>query len=272
MAYFAKGPLSRARAAFHLDCDSNLEMNDLIDFLKSLVITTIQVDKKYRETIPGIIANMKTHIPDSDLDQAPKSKKKKLKKMKVGKDGLYPTEDEHVRRWWDVYKPQSADQDVMTSAMPQETRLQISCLRSRETQLQMILILEILALEPLRSADTANEPQLPGLPNDEPTADSVKEAPAKKRNKHNFPMLLDVHADRLSIWQSVALDEVKMADDSQGGQQKDTQKSTSDPLRDFCVEVIVPLYVITKLLLLWDVDLANTLKASRLGYLSSATR
>ena len=38
LAYFAKGPLSRARAAFHLDYDSTLEMGDLIRFLESLVL------------------------------------------------------------------------------------------------------------------------------------------------------------------------------------------------------------------------------------------
>ncbi|CAJ2513271.1 Uu.00g013900.m01.CDS01 [Anthostomella pinea] len=243
LAYFAKGPLSRARAAFHLDCDSTLEMNDLIDFLRSLVMTTVQIDKKYRETVPEIVSKMKTTFQDSDVEQDAKARKRKAKKMKLGRDGLYPTEDEHVRKWWTINKPLPKD-DGTNTAEPQETKLQISCLRSRETQLQMIIILEILALEPLRTSATGNDSQLPALPIAEETLETSKEVPAKKRNKHNFPLLLDVHADRLCIWQSTALDEVKMLD-SQANSGPEPQKSlraTSDPLKDFCVDIIVPFF------------------------------
>lgn len=243
LAYFAKGPLSRARAAFHLDCDSNLDMNELVDFLKSLILTTIQIDKKYRDSVPGIIAKMKTHIADSGDEQGAKSKKRQSKKTKLGKDALYPNEDDHIRRWWNARKPQLRDDDDTTTEKPQETKLQISRLRSRETQLQMIIILEILALEPLRSAG-ADGSQLPGFPKDDATSDAAQEASTKKRNKHNFPVLLDVQADRLSIWQSTSLDEIKIMDDAQSGGLDVTQKSGgshSDPLKDFCVEIIVPL-------------------------------
>ncbi|KAI0485301.1 DNA replication regulator SLD3-domain-containing protein [Xylariaceae sp. FL0804] len=248
LAYFAKGPLSRARAAFHLDCDSILEMNDLIDILKGLVLTTMQVDKKYRETLPNIISKMKTTFEDSDIEQSAgtgKTRKRKSKKMKLGKDSLYPNEEDHVRRWWAVRKPQPIDDDMSTIVDPQETKLQVSLLRSRETQLQMIIILEILALEPLRTAANAAESQLPGLPPAEDTAAPPKEAPVKKRSKHNFPFLLDVHADRLCIWQSTALDEVKMLEESHVPTQHESQKSlrsTSDPLKDFCVDIIVPFF------------------------------
>ncbi|RYO98531.1 hypothetical protein DL764_007066 [Monosporascus ibericus] len=247
LAYFAKGPLSRARAAFHLDCDSALEMNDLIDFLKSLVMTTVQIDKKYRETLPDIISKMKPVMQDSDNEQSSsKAKKRKVKKMKLGKDGLYPGEDEHVRKWWGVHKPEPKDDDkTTTSASPHDAKVKLFYLRSRETQLQMIIILEILALEPLRTPDDAADSQLPGMPGAaEADGEALKPGPPKKRNRHNFPFLLDVHADRLCIWQSTALDEVKMMDDSQIGQISETQKSlraTSDPLKDFCVDVIVPL-------------------------------
>ncbi|KAK6078155.1 hypothetical protein SCUP234_05481 [Seiridium cupressi] len=245
LAYFAKGPLSRARAAFHMDCDSNLDMTELIEFLKSLIMTTIQIDKKYRESVPGIIAKMKTHIAESEDEQASKVKKRKSRRTKLGKDALYPNEDDHIRKWWDARKPQPRDDDDMAAEVPQETKLQISCLRSRETQLQMILILEILALEPLKPATNADDSQLPGLTKDDVDLDITKEAPAKKRNKHNFPVLLDVHADRLSIWQSTSLDEIKMMDDSQSGRPNTAQKSggsNSDPLKDFCVEIIVPFF------------------------------
>ncbi|KAJ8127029.1 hypothetical protein O1611_g6606 [Lasiodiplodia mahajangana] len=251
LAYFAKGPLSRARAAFHLDCDSTLEMGDLVEFLKGLVMTTVQIDKKYRETIPKIQSEMmKTIIEDSDTEQRPgkaKLRKRKTKKAKLGKDGLYPDEDDHVRRWWTNHKPstQGDEESTTKSTEQQDIKLQVSLLRSRETQLQMIIILEILSLEPLVIREAANDPQLPGLLPTEDSPDSLKETPAKKRNKHNLPFLLDVHADRLCIWQSTALDEFNAVNESQTGPTLESQRSskfTSDPLKDFCVDIIVPFF------------------------------
>jgi DNA replication regulator SLD3 len=219
-------------------------MGELIEFLKSLVLTTIQIDKKYRESVPEILTKMKTHDADSEDEQGLKSKKRRSKKMKLGKDVLYPNEDEHVRRWWSSRKPQLSDDDAVSTEVPQETKLQISRLRSRETQLQMILILEILSLGPLISAADAGDSQLPGLSQDNADPATLKQPLAKKRNKHNFPVLLDVHADRLSIWQSISLDEIKIMDESRPGGIGAPQHSghpNSDPLKDFCVEIILPL-------------------------------
>ncbi|KAI8629176.1 DNA replication regulator SLD3-domain-containing protein [Xylariaceae sp. FL1651] len=247
LAYFAKGPLSRARAAFHLDCDSTLEMNDLIDFLKSLVMTTVQIDKKYRETIPDIQSKMKTAFEDSDAEQGQeqiKARRRRVKKMRLGKDGLYPNEDDHIRKWWTVHRPQSREESTTKSTEQHDTKLQISRLRSRETQLQMIIILEILALEPLLVREIPDDSKLPGLPLDE-FSELPKEVSTKKRNKHNLPFLLDIHADRLCIWQSIALDEVNLLDDTQVVSRSEAQKSStsaSDPLKDFCVDIVVPFF------------------------------
>lgn len=236
LAYFAKGPLSRARAAFHLDCDANLDMVDLVDFLKSLVMTTVVIDKKYRETMPALISKLKTYVDDSDNGES-KTRKRKPKKMKLGKDGLYPAEEEHIRFWWSTHKPTDPEEK---SATGEEVKYHISCLRRRETQLQMIIILEILALEPLaRPKENAEDSQLPGLESGPSTAPA--EAPAKKRNKHNFPVLLDVHADRLCIWQSTTLDEVKALAESQDQATK-SEKPNSDLLKDFCVDIILPFF------------------------------
>ncbi|KAH8156198.1 hypothetical protein CIB48_g12047, partial [Xylaria polymorpha] len=250
LAYFAKGPLSRARAAFHLDCDSILEMSDLVGFLKSLVMATVQIDKKYRETIPKIQLEMKNAIEESDAEQGHgkgKLRKRKTKKMRRGKDGLYPNEDDHVRKWWAIHKPQhNGDEESTTKSTEQEDiKLQISLLRSRETQLQMIIILEILSLEPLVLRENANDSQLPGLPPPEEPLSSPKAMPTKKRTKHNFSLLLDVHADRLCIWQSTAFDEFNVTNESQVVPKLESQrssKSTSDSLKDFCVDIIVPFF------------------------------
>ncbi|KAK9438768.1 DNA replication regulator Sld3 [Metarhizium brunneum] len=241
LAYFAKGPLSRARSAFHLDLESNLNMVDLIDFLKSLILTTIQIDKKYRETIPEIIAKMQTLIETSDEGR---KKKRKLRKMKLGKDSLYPMEDESIRKWWNANKPQTNEEEASISTT--QLKSHVSMLRTRETQLQMILILEILALEPLKAADEAAVLNLPTLPGADSRQEQNMAPPPKKRNKHNLPVLLDVHADRLTIWQSTAFDEHLLLADSQvthtSAEGQIQQKASSEPLRDFCVDVIVPFF------------------------------
>lgn len=220
-------------------------MNDLIDFLKSLVMTTVQIDKKYREALPDIISKMSPIMQDSDNEHSSsKMKKKRVRKMRLGKNGLYPLEHEHARKWWNIHKPQPRDDESTTaSTTPQEVKIKLSYLRSRETQLQMIIILEILALEPLRTPDNVADSQLPGLPGADADAETAKQEPAKKRNRHNFPFLLDVHADRLCIWHSTALDEVNAMDDSHLAkpENQNSLRPTSDPLKDFCVDVIVPL-------------------------------
>ncbi|OAA61242.1 DNA replication regulator Sld3 [Niveomyces insectorum RCEF 264] len=246
LAYFAKGPLSRARAAFHLDCDANLEMDDLINFLKSLVLATTTIDKKYRETVPEIVNRLRTlgGIGDDLSDHAePMRKSKKPKKPRFGSNGLYSDEERHVRKWWFANKPEPREDEVFPR--PEEVRYTISCLRTRETQLQIILILEILALESMRPpASEAGESQLPGMAPEVPAvATAAKKDLPKKRSKHNFPRLIDVHADRLCIWQSTTSDEVKALAESQirGGAHA-LPSAHSDPLRDFCVDIIVPFF------------------------------
>lgn len=240
LAYFAKGPLSRARSAFHLDLEANLDMAELIEFLKSLILTTVQIDKKYRESAPEIISKMAKVIESSDEASR---KRRKAKKMKLGRDGLYPREDEIIQKWWNNNKPELLEEQSTFS--PTQIKSHLSLLRTRETQLQMILILEILALEPLKTSDEAEDGALPLLPGESETKSQMAPPTTKKRNKHNLPVLVDVHADRLTIWQSTATDELLLLEDSQAtivnadGQTQ--QKASSEPLKDFCVDVILPL-------------------------------
>lgn len=233
--------MSRARAAFHMDCDANLEMKDLVEFLKSLVMTTSQIDKKYRTTLPEFVNNMKLIVESSDEDET-KPRRRKPKKMKLGKDGLYPSETVHVKRWWRANKLRIGDADVAVN--PQETKYYITHLRTRETQLQIVIILEILALEAMHPAENADDSQLPGMPIEDQPKDMVDSVP-KKRDKHNYPTLVDIHADRLCIWQSTTLDEMKMiAAESQANNGPESQKPdrvNSDPLKDFCIDILLPL-------------------------------
>ncbi|RDA87915.1 hypothetical protein CP532_1707 [Ophiocordyceps camponoti-leonardi (nom. inval.)] len=245
LAYFVKGPLSRARSSFQVDFDSGLEMADLIEFLKSLILTTVQIDKKYRDTIPDLISKTKLGYDSSDENRS--QRRRRPRKMRIGKSGLYPREDESIRKWWASKQPQQSDDDDNDDLpSPPQLRSHLSLLRTRETQLQMIIGLEILALEPLKAAAEAGEDSLPQLPGLEATEEAAP--PQTKRNRHNIPVLIDVHADRLTIWQSTASDEQLLIEDSQvsrgsqlGGQSQQ-QRASSEPLKDFCVDIIVPFF------------------------------
>ena len=216
-------------------------MGDLIECLKDLLLTTVQIDKKYRETVPEVISNMRDIVGSDDEGH---KKKRKARKMKLGKDALYPLEDDSIRQWWNANKPEIKENESTITA--QQVKSHVFLLRARETKLQMILLLEILALEPLKnSEDTADNslPALPGLPE---TQEPTQLPPlSKKRNKHNPPVLIDVHADRLTIWQSTASDEQLLLEDSQASQPQlngqSQQGASSEPLKDFCVDVIIPL-------------------------------
>jgi DNA replication regulator SLD3 len=202
-------------------------------------LTTVQIDKKYRESIPGLIAHLKTVVDSSDEGR---KKKRRAKKMKIGKDGLYPHEETHIKKWWLTNKPELKEDD--TDVPTHQIRSLTSMLRTRETQLQMIIILEILALTSLKPTDEGEDSQLPALPGVAESQGDMAPPSAKKRNKHNLPVLVDVHADRLTIWQSTASDEQLLMEDSQISQAPDgqsQQKSSSEPLKDFCVDIIVPL-------------------------------
>ncbi|PHH59708.1 hypothetical protein CDD81_2654 [Ophiocordyceps australis] len=246
LAYFAKGPLSRARSAFHLDLESNLKMSDLIAFLESLILSTSHIDKKYRETVPHVVSDTHGFFESPDVTG---HKKCRPKKMKRGKDVLYPGEHDRIRAWWINNKPPSTSQQASSSAA--QIKAQASLLRTRETQLQMIVILEILALESLQAVAEAGESCLPLLPgaqeSQEQQLSTSPLAPVKKRNRHNLAVLVDVHADRLTIWQSTTPEALASLGDSSAPQHGDStdltqQKSTLEPLKDFCVDVIVPFF------------------------------
>lgn len=243
LAYFAKGPLSRARAAFHLDCDGNLEMDDLVGFLKGLVMAITQVDKKYKETVPNLVKEMKTLV-DTDGEAETKPRRRKPKRIKIGKDGLYPGEVDHIKRWWKANKPELRD-DESPAINPQEIKFHVTCLRTRETQLQMIILLEVLALEAAQPVSNVQESQLPGMPVEHASRESTSDPVPRRQNKHNFPQLLNLHADRMCIWQDTTLEEMKMiAAESEAKHGEGSQKSNrtnSDPLRDFCMDIVLPL-------------------------------
>lgn len=222
-------------------------MNEYITFLESLIISTTLIDKKYKDGVPECVSliDIHDHSAADVLQTVEKTKKRRSsKKMKPGKTGLYPTEDALIRKWWASHDDE-ADSGIPGTSREDITRTRISQLKIRETQLQMIVILEVLALQPL---SLVSEDVNDGLPTALPSnigADG-KGKPVKARKPDHLTMLIDVHIDRLCIWQSIALEAVKTPLDSAPHQNEElgsTPLSTHSDniLRDFCVEIIVPL-------------------------------
>jgi len=218
-------------------------MNDYIAFLESLVMSTHLIEKKYREAVPNCVSliDIEDQSAEEDPTTAKLKRRKSTKKIKLGKNGLYPMEDPLIHQWWTNHNGDVESGGPGTSR-EELTKIRISKLRIRETQLQIIVILEVLALQPL--ATTPEGPRS-GLPTTLPTTETLepKEKALRARKPDHLAMLIDVHIDRLCIWQSVALESIKSPDKS--GKMllgsSELSKHTDNILRDFCVEVIAPL-------------------------------
>ncbi|KFY17185.1 hypothetical protein V492_00830 [Pseudogymnoascus sp. VKM F-4246] len=241
-AYFAKGPLSRARAAFHLDLDSTLQMKDLTQFLDSLVLPTNILDKKYKDGLQEFVSTLDPGMEsDPDADMKTRPRKRKIKKVKLGKNGLYNTEDSFIKTWWENH---DADAEVPGTAREDTTRSRISKLRVREILLQIILILETLALQKLCPPSDPDD-GLP-LPAVTEAASGEKTIRSKTKKPRDLPALVAVHLDRLSIW-SLSAGEGMSTSKSGTASSVPTLKTTggsdaTDILRNFCLEVVVPFF------------------------------
>lgn len=243
LAYFVKGPLSRARAAFHPDNDSKFKQSEYISFLQTFIIPISLMDKKYRDGVPNCLSQydfLDQNVNNADVT---KKQKKKAKNLKPGKNGLHPSEDLMIRKWWAAHNDDNNENFIVTESLKEEyTKNRISQLRTRETQLQIILLLEVLALQPssLLVEEEATQPLSPEILNESRSS--------RKSNKpENLLTLIDIHVDRLCIWQSVisechgnpsmkSQNLLKLENESEiraGG--------TENILRDFSVDVILPL-------------------------------
>ncbi|KAJ9389641.1 hypothetical protein DTO063F5_2134 [Paecilomyces variotii] len=232
VAYFAKGPLTRCRTAFQLSKDTSTKPGDLISFYRDAILPVKKVDLKYRETLPAMVNDIA--LASSEDEATSRTKKRKSKKKKLGKDGLYPEEQDFVKKWW---KNRNVIEAATSAELTREgeVKRRIADLRLRETQLQILLILETIALE------AAEQPGSKDAPGNEP-ADTAKKTKSKKPQDLN--VLLEILLDRLCIWHTVSFEEAVVADSAKTDEQSHLsgKKVESDILRDFCAEVIVPFY------------------------------
>ncbi|KAK8250270.1 DNA replication regulator SLD3-domain-containing protein, partial [Phyllosticta capitalensis] len=254
LAFFVKGPLSRARAAFAPSGgNGTLKIGELVAFFRSILLQLGQVDKKYREKIPDIVKGLPLPGFSDDEDGAAaaaqrveKKKKSRSKKVKPNKEGMYPGEDDYVKQWWIKDFPSSPG--VHSEETPEDMfKRKAGDLRIRESMAQVVLVLEILALEASPGFQAADQDET----QQEAQVDS--QPPEKKKRKkkaQDLHVLLDLLLDKLCIWQTVEQDEmlVKISKSGQGGTAaaetpNSTKAGTSDKLRGFCVEVMIPFYM-----------------------------
>jgi len=234
LAYYAKGPMSRARARARAQ-DASMPTAQLASFYRESILSAKKMDLKYKESMKETIS--KTAPKEEAIDEV-SAKRKASKKTKLCKNGLWPTEPEFISEWW---RSRTSKTTPTLQQRDVEIRDAVACLRMREAQMQIILILETLALE---AKD--NERNRQSLPDSvEAKAESVEQdikvaQPEKKSKPRDLAADLEVLADKLCIWHSVGLESTFAPSDTT---KKDAHsEEQSDQLRNFCTDVIIAFY------------------------------
>ncbi len=204
------------------------------------------MDAKYRETIPSMVKDLPFGPLSEDecvsITNALVKKIRKSKKTKIGKNGLYPGEEASITRWW-LSRDAPAIACDSADARENATRLALLDQRARETQLQTILALEVLALEASTIGPSIGQSTMGTAP--EGVGESQQKR-KKAKKPQDLVMLLDLLVDRLTIWQSMNMDEEKTSQRgettySQHSVKSVDKTSNSDHLLQFCVDVVLPL-------------------------------
>lgn len=244
LAYFAKGPLTRARNAFTLAEEGAPPTHELIASLRAMLLSPKASEKKYYEKLPALIKAMSPGSTSDDEPSAGAGKtKKSKKKARLGREGVYPQEEALVKKWWRSELP--GGEAMAAETMDQRIKRRIGDLRVRETLAQLMLMLEIIALEAMSTSTNA-------LGQDgakEESQDHNEQPVPKKRKKKldDINVQLDLLLDKLCIWH--ATEEMGILEfDAKPSQQNEGSDGTgrngsSDRLHSFCVEVIIPFYI-----------------------------
>ena len=205
------------------------------------------MDVKYRETLPALVRAFPfDSLSDEECTAVIDTISKKThrsKKPSVGKNGLYPGEEANIARWWLSRDLSSVACDT-ADAKGEATKSAVLDQRARETQMQIVLSLETIALE--SAASSRAEEILPPINIIRHDSSHDKNTKRKAKKPQDLGMLLDLLVDRLCIWQSMSVDETKTlcGEDrlaSQHGTKATVKTAGSDDLRQFCVDVVLPL-------------------------------
>lgn len=242
LAFYAKGPLSRARAQAR-NPDVGIDSETLKECYLSMILPTKKVDVKYKESISNVIGSLPENHQETD-GMKKTTKRKQAKKVKLGKHSLYSGEDEIVAKWWNS-KELKPSMTTSITEHDDEQRKAISELRNRETEMQSLLILEVLHLE-----NVISKPVEPGEPLDnkikvetiEDGLNPLAEKPARARKQRDLNAELDAIAERLCIWHTVALEDMLSSPEKARESSNESNAKSKDKLQDFCRDVILPFY------------------------------
>ncbi|KAI1520747.1 SLD3 domain containing protein [Pyrenophora tritici-repentis] len=235
LAYFAKGPITRTRNAFTSTEEGAPTTHELVAFLRTMLLSPKASEKKYHDKLPSLIKAIPpgSYSDDEVVTGAGKTNKSK-KKMKLSRNGVYPQEEAFIKKWWQSELPNG--DSMATETMEQRIKRRIGDLRVRETLAQLILMLEIVALEALSTYK----------PPSDDTQNQEEQKTMKKRKKKldDINLQLDLLLDKLCIWH--ATEEMGILDfDSRqnDGADANGRSDSNDRLHSFCVEVIIPFYI-----------------------------
>lgn len=238
LGYFLKGALSRARALVSTSHGSVSTYEGLASALRAMVMTPSSFDRKYSSKLPEMLKVVLVNELELASDGQPARprlrKAKTLKKPKPNKHGVYSNESEYLAKWW--HKSESKE---MSEVVDDALKKHLSGLRLRESLLQILLALEVIAAE--KEIKDKKRP--------EGVEASVEEPPAKvaKKSKpaNDLHSTLDMLVDRVCIWQSVDPSSDSPVKDRQiVGQAKGATSTTgpTDRLKEFCVEILIPFF------------------------------
>jgi len=241
LAFYAKGPLRRTRLQA-TSSDSQYSVEDLANFYRESLLPSKKIDVKYKDSLPDLVASL-SPLPVHAGDVTLGFTKKKSKKKKMGKDCLWPGEAELIERWW---RTREIKQTIFSAqSQANEVRNAISDVRIRESEMQILLMLEIMLLENYL-AKSVKAPPVPRDPEvklesvEDYTGTILAKAPQEKKKRDLTPEL-DMLVDRLCIWQTIGTEDLLASPDKVQEDAPTTRKS-KDLLRDFCADIIVPFY------------------------------
>ncbi|KAK5946496.1 hypothetical protein PMZ80_000639 [Knufia obscura] len=241
LAFYVKGPLSRARARARVE-NASMTIADLASFYRDSILPAKKMDLKYKESLKDVISSI---VKEPTATEGGTTMKKPSKKTKLGKDGLWPTEPDFVRFWW--YHRDSKT-TMHSEDHASELQSAITAQRMREAQMQMILILEVLAIE-AKQNEKKDASQQPVPESADIKAESIEQEapldvkPEKRIKKRHLEAELETLADRLCIWHSVGLEVNNPPNgDSKGNNEGDDQHDSRDRLRNFCTDILIAFY------------------------------
>lgn len=234
LAYFAKGPLSRARANVG---ESNDAVHGLVDLLRQTVLSAATIDKKYKRRLPDSVKSLTEQDLDSLTAKGESRQSRGLSKarnrLRPSKEGLFPREMNFVTKWWfadDCNRFATSEQSYLAR--------RLADLRLRECLLQLILVLEVMSLEKLLHKSNPDSQQGYSQKTGGNRARKIKK-PA------DLSLSLDILVDRLCIWQSINHEELDRQPGAHSLDANDAipkSSGTNDQLKDFCLEVVLPFY------------------------------